>query len=668
MRSWNRLSIRQQLIVLITFLVLIIQSSTFTLISWFDNKERQTMAIEQAQTMARTFNQDFIEILLNPTTTKLAHISLDLAGFQSVDGLTLIDVQNQKTYTYGKDEYTDMSLVQHFNQDEPVFSKGHWYLKLPIAVDGYTFGYALIIIDPQQYQTQAKERFTMLIWMFPVELLLALLLAWRLSARYTEPFTTLATAMQSNDIRNNVFNTVSTKADNEIKHLFTGYNAMISQIKTTTAEIRFQSSHDPLTGLLSRYGFETELAKALHNESHQQYALLKIDLDQFKLINDTAGFAAGDALLKMIAHHLHQNLPQQAVIARLDADDFAALLPIGTINDEKSAALKLLASLKDFRFIWEEVPLSTSASCGLVYFIPYEYTQTELMKAADSAYSTAKAQGRNKLHIYSPDDQHSKQLNLSTFIATQIKEALGQGPAYFELYAQAIVPLQEESDQFSYEILIRMRDHDGNLINPDDFLPTADHYNLMADIDSYVLWTYLETVLKHPEHVAQLHSVHINLAGSSLNLSDFQDTLKKAIDTFDFPWHKLEMEVTETSAVGNLNTAAEFINFFRGMGIGFALDDFGTGMSSFDYLKNLPFDIIKIDGSFVKDMHNDPVDRTVIRYIQEICDLKGQETVAEYIESEESVIALREIGVSYGQGYHLGKPKPLADWINPQDE
>jgi EAL domain-containing protein (putative c-di-GMP-specific phosphodiesterase class I) len=208
-----------------------------------------------------------------------------------------------------------------------------------------------------------------------------------------------------------------------------------------------------------------------------------------------------------------------------------------------------------------------------------------------------------------------------------------------------------------------MWDRDGKFIPPNDFLPTAERYQLMSDIDSFVLWNYLETVISNKAHIDKLHSVHINLAGSSLNNPDFQAKVKEAVEYFDFPWEKLELEVTESSAIGNFNRANEFIGWLKNKGIGLALDDFGTGMASFEYLKCMPFDIVKIDGSFVKEMHNDPADKAVIKYIHEIATLKGQKTVAEYVETQQDVDTLTQIGITYGQGYHLGKPRSLSSWL-----
>jgi EAL domain-containing protein (putative c-di-GMP-specific phosphodiesterase class I) len=208
-----------------------------------------------------------------------------------------------------------------------------------------------------------------------------------------------------------------------------------------------------------------------------------------------------------------------------------------------------------------------------------------------------------------------------------------------------------------------MWDSEGRFVAPDNFLPTAERYQLMVDIDRYVLSTYLSTVTQYPDHVDRLHIAHVNLAGGSLNHLDFQQTLKQMIVEVNFPWSKLALEVTETSAVGDLSQAIDFIKYCQRVGIEFALDDFGTGMSSFEYLKHLPFDVVKIDGSFIKDMHKDPIDLAVIRYIHEICQLRQQETVAEYVETAEDVAALRQIGITYAQGYYLGKPKPLREWL-----
>jgi diguanylate cyclase (GGDEF)-like protein len=438
---------------------------------------------------------------------------------------------------------------------------------------------------------------------------------------------------------------------------------MMSSIQQATQALRYQSSHDDLTGLWNRFAMDQALAQALSQDGLLPNHLFKLDLDQFKLVNDQYGYEAGDALLKILSQSLQSVVPNHAMVARLGGDDFLILLPNEAEEVARSVAQALLELLHDYRFVWQGQAISVSGSIGQVSFKANEYTLSALGKASDAAFYIAKSSGRNHLHVYCADDAHTQQFDRDIRVAGYIKEALATGPARFELFAQAIVPLQQETTQIGYEILIRLWDSEGRFVAPDDFLPTAERYQLMVDIDRYVLSTYLSTVSQYPDHIARLHIAHVNLAGGSLNHPDFQQGLKQLMVQFDFPWHKLALEVTETSAVGDLSQAIGFIRDCQTMGIEFALDDFGTGMSSFEYLKQLPFDVVKIDGSFIKDMHKDPLDLAVIRYIHEISQLRQQETVAEYVETAEDVAALRQIGITYGQGYFLGKPKPLREWL-----
>jgi len=445
--------------------------------------------------------------------------------------------------------------------------------------------------------------------------------------------------------------------------LFNGYNQLMQQVSNSVKELHYQAEHDQLTGIKNRFFLEKELKKALQNSEEVIYNLLAISLDGFDLLHNTEGYQEGDKFLKIIVENYAPSLPKGAHFARVDSNKFLILL-----KSSKESGLivlqKSLKQLKDCRYSSNENSYSVSASIGFISFKPFEYTLTELIKNVNSALQLAQLHGKDKSYIFNPDDIIAQRFNKELEIETFIKEALsGEGPSKFELFAQAIVPLQYESEQFSYEILIRMWDRENNFIPPDNFLPTASRYQQMHEIDIWVLWSYLETVTQNPQHLKNLHSAHINLAGSSLTHPEFQAKVKEAVVHFNFPWSKLELEVTETSAVGNFKQANEFILWLKNIGIGLALDDFGTGMASFEYLKSMPFDVVKIDGSFVKDMHKDPIDKAVIKYIHEITELKGQKTVAEYVETQEDVDTLREIGITYGQGYFLGKPKPLSDWL-----
>jgi len=663
--SWSKLSIRTQLILLMAVLLSIVGAVTLGLVNWFDIKEKQSIAIEQAQTLGRSLNNDLLKAIVSPDADTFSDLSFRVSGFKSVDALVLLDQNSEAIFSYGDETYMPAQQLSSLQLSAPVFSKqGHLLLKIPVQAEGYNFGESVIVINPENYQTKLKEQFQTLLWIFPIELIIGLLIAWKISQQYTRPFQQLAYVMAGNDVNNNRYKTVTTEAQNEVKQLFAGYNDMITEIQASTERLNYQSRHDSLTALYNRFAIEEFLSQALQYEGQVGHVLVNMDIDQFKLVNDSVGHIAGDELLKMIALSCRHMLPENAVMARIGGDDFYILYSAVSEDEGVAHAKRLLHSLKDFRFCWEGESISVSASMGVVPFKPYQYTLKELVNYADLAFYAAKDSGRNKMHIYHCEDQQSQKINSEIQIAGFIKEALDSGPARFELFAQAIVPLQESSEQIGYEVLIRMWDSDGQFLSPDSFLSTAERYQMMVDIDIYVLWTYLETVTSYPEHMDKLASAHINLSGGTLNHPDFQAKLKQAIKLFDFPWDKLELEITETSAVGDFNQASEFINYCREIGIGLALDDFGTGMSSFEYLKKLPFDVVKIDGSFVRDMFNDPVDHAMISYTHAISQLRNQKTVAEYVETAEDVAELTKIGITYGQGYYLGKPKALSKWLD----
>lgn len=663
---WQKLSIRNQLISLIAILLIIVELTTLAMVTWFDRQERRTIAVEQAVTLGRSLNNDLLRALISPEADIYSDIAFRISGFKSVDALVLFNENNEAVLSHGDLDYTNELKGKKLLLGQSWFSnKDRLFLQIPVEADDYAFGQALIVINPEQYQTRLYEHYFTLLLIFPLLVFIGLTIAWKISWLFTRPFRALAEAMKNNNIQKNEYQSVSTQAKNEVRSLFDGYNGMISQVKKTTDLLHYRSRHDSLTGLYNRYAIEQEILDVLksHNKEDEHHALLSIDLDHFKLINDSVGHTAGDELLKMIAHHLKYDIPENMTLARIGGDDFFLLIKQISKKNAIDFAHQQLERLKDFRFFWDGNAITVSASIGMVLFKPCEYTLEELIKTVDIAFYTAKATGHNKLHVYNAENKDSNQTSNDIATAGFIKEALQDGPSRFELFAQDIVPLQYEDDKIAYEVLIRMWDSNNQFMPPDSFLSTAERYNMMVDIDIFVLTTYLKTVCQHPEHIAQLHSAHINLAGGTLNNPDFQETVKEAIETFDFPWERLELEITETSAVGNLAQASEFINYCRSKGIGFALDDFGTGMASFEYLKNLPFNVVKIDGSFVRDMLTDPVDHAMIRYTHDISQLRNQETVAEYVETEEDVQELRQIGITYGQGYYLGKPRPLDDWI-----
>jgi len=659
---WNKLSLKWQLILFMTLVVTLVEISTLFIVLNIQNNQNKENALIQVDKVTKSLHQDFLRFLLNPIIDSITDINSRLSAFNEINGLILVDDNNQALYKY--DKINDIQThKEQILTSKHLFTANKLFVKNNLSMDSYVYGYVLIDINLSEYKKKQRDIVYSILTILPFALLLGFIISLFLSRSYTKPFIALLKVMKESDPTNGYIVKTKTNSNNEIAKLFNGYNDLMQQVALSSKELHFQAEHDQVTSIKNRFFMEKELKKALKDEKDKTYNLLYLNLDQFKLINDSAGYQAGDELLKMIVHSYNEIIPKNSIFARVDGDGFMVLLKDSNKEDGLHFLEKSLKKLSDFRFTPENEAYSVSASIGFIHFKSFEYTFKELIKAINSSLYSAKALGRNKSYIFNPDDVMSKRFDKELETAAFIKEALLNGPSRYELFAQAIVPLQYETDKFSYEILIRMWDKDNNFIPPDEFLPTAQRYQLMTDIDIWVLWTYLETVTKNQEHIKQLHSVHINLAGSSLTNPDFQTKVKEAVTSFNFPWNKLELEVTETSAVGNFNKANEFIIWLKNVGIGLALDDFGTGMASFEYLKSMPFDIVKIDGSFIKDMHNDPTDKAVIKYIHEISTLKGQETVAEYVETQEDVDELRKIGITYGQGYFLGKPKPLQDWI-----
>lgn len=674
---WQRLSLRTQLISLVGLLLTLVAGLVLGLNLWLDVRERQAMAVEQATTLHRALSQDLIKSLIEPSVDQHADMSIRLAGFEPLDELLLFDRQDQPIYRYLRDGAPAVLPARPLDWAESVISRTHLSLCEPLDVGGaphgIRLGMACYALDLARYHTGLRQRMLTLLVMYPVALSLGLLLALWVGGLYTRPFIELARTMRANDPRANRFKTAQTRARNEVGALYAGYNDMIGHITRATEELRYLSYHDTLTGLLNRFGFAQALDEVLNAQAPVPHTLIEIDVDLFRLINDSAGEQAGDQLLKQIAQLCRDHWPAPVVLARIGDDEFFALLPDCDETQAREQTRTLLNRIAELRFRWETAAFDVTASAGLVVFLPLEYNREELMIAVQSALTGARMLGHNQIDCHRADAERQRRKSAERVAATAIKEALRQGPARFELFAQPIVPILQQTENpaenqaaagaINYEILLRLRTGDGELMSPGLFLPTAEHYQLMGAIDQHVFGAFFAALEQHPEHLTGLGFASINVSGSTLTHPDFQAWFGHMLAERPFPWHKLVVEVTETSAIGNLPQASEFIARCRAVGVKVALDDFGTGLSSFEYLKSLPFDRVKIDGSFVRDMLTDPVDHETIRYIHQIARLRKQRTIAEFVETEDQLAALTAIGIDFGQGYLLGRPRPLVELL-----
>ncbi|WP_164520807.1 EAL domain-containing protein [Vibrio aphrogenes] len=438
----------------------------------------------------------------------------------------------------------------------------------------------------------------------------------------------------------------------------------ISEMHLLAETLDFQAHHDLLTSLYNRNHFEQELARALLEvkQQNRSHGLLYLDLDQFKLINDTVGHEAGDAAIIYSAQLLTDITPPSAELARTGGDEFAILLRDTNENELIQFAQKVLHAFKINHFTWNGIHFNLNCSIGL-RLIDHSATSTQQIHAqVDTACHLAKEEGRNRAHLYRADDENLRHRELEMECVNQVYDALAHDRV--DLYAQPIIDLATTpSENMYFEVLVRLRDKDNRLISPGIFMPAIERYNLAHLIDRAVFEKTLTWFEARPEIVARLARCSINLSGQSMGDKDFVGFLIERIKNTSLPTSKLCIEITETAAVGNMKDAMDFFTQLKALGCMIALDDFGSGLSSFAYLKTLPLDIVKIDGCFVRDMHQDEMDRVLVKSIHDLVKQLGKKTVAEFVENEEILAELISMEVDYAQGYLISEPLPLEQLV-----
>ena len=434
-------------------------------------------------------------------------------------------------------------------------------------------------------------------------------------------------------------------------------------------QLSWQASHDALTGLVNRRFFENCLQKAVitAKTSDQQHALCYLDLDQFKLVNDTCGHIAGDELLRQVTALFQSQVRTSDTLARLGGDEFGLLLFHCPLDAAERVASKLREQIQEFRYVWQGKTFSIGVSIGLVAIDANTQSVASVMSAADSACYAAKNKGRNRVQVYQADDRELVIQQSQMQWVTRLNQALEENR--FRLYYQSIVPSRQTSSLAThYEILLRLVDEQGNLVSPMAFIPAAERYNLMPAIDRWVIRTLFTSLGQHyRENRNPCHFLEdgcdclyaINLSGTSLNDEQFIDFVREQLALHQVPPQVICFEITETVAIANLRQAAQFMRSLKQVGCRFALDDFGSGMSSFAYLKNLPVDYLKIDGGFVRQIVDEPTDLAMVEAINHIGHVMGLQTIAEFVENEAILEKIAAIRVDYAQGYGIAKPRPL---------
>lgn len=434
----------------------------------------------------------------------------------------------------------------------------------------------------------------------------------------------------------------------------------MTQERQYIANLSWQATHDALTGLANRREFEFRLEQVLHGIGRQQsgHALMFLDLDQFKLVNDTCGHAAGDELLRHICALLQSDLREGDTLARLGGDEFGILLESCPPLVAEKIAESLRRTVQNLHFVWKGRPFVTTVSIGLVHISHIPTTLETSLRAADMACYMAKEKGRNRVQVYHADDSElSLRFGEMAWIQ-RLHMALEENR--FCLYAQEIAALgHTEAGAGHIEILLRLHDEAGRIILPDSFIPAAERYGLMTSLDRWVVENVFKLIarcmIERPGRPMAMCA--INLSGITIGDDDFLSFLREKFNAYGIPPSMICFEITETSAISNLGSAIRFINELKALGCFFSLDDFCAGMSSFAYLKHLPVDFLKIDGSFVKDMLDDPINRAMVEVINHIGHVMGKRTIAEFVETPHIEQALLEIGVDYAQGYLIERPQ-----------
>ncbi len=439
------------------------------------------------------------------------------------------------------------------------------------------------------------------------------------------------------------------RAERELKELKLGQEYAV--------KLAYHASHDPLTNLVNRLEFEKRLALALHTASSQgrQHVVMYLDLDQFKIVNDTCGHAAGDQLLRQVSALLKEQVREGDSLARLGGDEFGVLLENCPLQEAIGIADKLRLCIADFRFVSEGKSFSIGASVGVVQVADGMLNLTDILSAADAACYMAKDKGRNRVQLYRPHDSDVSMRRGEMEWVSRLQTALEEGR--FVLYSQQIMSIKEHLPQTSHhELLVRMLDERGRIVPPMAFIPAAERYSIMPMIDQWVVHNAFAAISSLGPDCG---TYSINISGASIGDERILEFVREQFRTFVMPPRSICFEITETAAIANFDKAARFFGEMKSLGCLFSLDDFGAGMSSFGYLKHLPVDFIKIDGSFVKDVAHDPVAVAMVRAINDVGHVMGKKTIGEFVDGEIVLGSLREIGVDFAQGHWISPPKPF---------
>ncbi len=676
-------SIRQRVLMLALLPLLLVATglSWYFIASAYAEMDRtfEQRALERANQLAKVCEFP----LFSGNRAELEFLTGSLARESGVQSVAIVDVQGQAIVKLGNQIRAHWAgdatgLVARNHESilvvAPVLQRALEIddLATPLKVGMAEPVLGFVLLEASRQATLDRQRTILLagLSITLLGLLLASLLAWRLGRDIVRPIGALTRAVEriaAGDLNARVqvetggeFAVLERGVNDMVVELKNSYDTLQEKIRAATAKLSWQAHHDALTNLLNRAGFDLALQKAW-DATHQtgmRHCLLYLDLDQFKLVNDTSGHQAGDELLRQLAASMRRALRGSDVVARLGGDEFGILLTDCDASLGAQLGEKLRRMISDFRFSWEGRMYQVGASIGLVEMDQDWPDTAHLMSAADAACYAAKDAGRNTVRLYRRGDEEVERRRGEMQWVGRLTRAMQAG--HFQLYFQPIVGLSDAMREPHYELLLRLHD-EAYPVLPMAFIPAAERYQIMPMIDRWVIEHSLEQCTVHlPALRAKQVVLGINLSGASLSNPQFQAFIRQAMrENLRIAPH-LCFEITETAAISNLESVQSLIEDLKTLGCRFALDDFGSGLSSFAYLQNMGVDYLKIDGAFVRDMVRDPINAAMVEAIAKVARIMGIRTMAEYVEDQATADALQAMGVDYGQGHYFAEAKPFS--------
>ena len=537
----------------------------------------------------------------------------------------------------------------------------------PVKIDDTTIGYTRMILTQKNMRDELELiTYTGLIYII-LAIIIGALFAWYSIRSTTDNLNRIAIAASHISAHNFDVTLPLVQGNDEVAKVARAFAIMTQSIKGYIAELlerdrksTWEARHDSLTGLLSRSAFEECIEQCIEDAKYTQtvHAMLFLDLDKFKVINDTAGHLAGDHLLKEISKLFEMLIRQEDVCARFGGDEFGIMLKSCPLHVAQKKVQEIIERVENFQFYWEHKRFKIGVSIGLVIIDGSVDNSLELLSLSDTACYIAKEKGTNSFHIVDNTSETLTHVRDEMNWISKIDDAILHNR--FILYVQHIKSLKKDNDH--HEVLIRMKNEEGELFSPDAFLPSAHRYYLMPKIDVWVIETLFKTIAAST--FLQSNTFAINLSGQSLMKEGFSEHVKALFKRYDINGKNIVFEITETAAMSNIERVMNFIEEFNKEGCHFSLDDFGTGMSSFAYLKNFKVRYLKIDGSFVSDILEDPVDKIMVESITKVAHLLHLETIAEYVENDAILETVKMLDVDFAQGYGIEKPHPLTHLVS----